>query len=248
MGKRAPAASPHSSQAKQAKSAIKADVKRMLDTASDEPNHINALYNGRIAESITAVLSHPKFESMSSEAPLGIGDGGFKAVYSDDDRKQAMNTNGMYEASCNLAWCNMFWSPDINVPRHVNRVRRLGDALFPDGRPPVLSYPLVVALESKGTEPMTLRGSIRIVSPIEIVHSLWLKTEAAIHSGAGDAVLDGFLKCFRSATLRFQVFPNMKSLHFESVNIRDQFVSTAAEIERTVCQRIHEVLDFKAQL
>lgn len=200
--------------------------------ADTTPGHINASYNARIADAITTVLSCPVFESLMSEDALTISDGGFKAAYKTADCKVAMKNEGKYEASTNLLVCNMFWAPDGNVPRSLERLRRLANALFPPGCPPVLSHPIVVALDTPDADPMQLMGNNKVISPIEILHALWLRAEDMVESGADEATLRSFHNCFRSATITFRVVT--KDVHFEAVNIRDQFVAISAEIERTV--------------
>eukprot|EP00959_Pyramimonas_sp_CCMP1952_P030133 631745-Pyramimonas_sp.AAC.1 len=69
-----------------------------------------------------------------------------------------------------------------------------------------------------------------------------------IEAGESDEVLGEFHKCFCTVTLRFQLFDGKKELHFEAINIRDQSVDIAKELERTVCQRILEVMETKAML
>ncbi len=109
-----------------------------------------------------------------------------------------------------------------------------------------LSHSLVVALSSKTDDPMEMFGANKLISPVEIVHALFLKTESEIEAGATEETLGAFRRCFRSVTLRFQLFASDESLHFAVVNLRDQFLAISAEIERTVQQRIYEVVDFKA--
>ena len=231
---------------KAAKSASVEVVQNMLASGTD--SGVNANYNSMISSAITTVMSHPIFETLACAPALGIDEGGFKEAYNDSARKRAMKNDNKYEASCNFLMCSMFWSVDKNVPRSLGRVRRFGASLFPDGRAPGLSTVLVVVLDSKDKDPMLSYGANKLISPLEVPHALWLRAEEQIESGASEETLRSYVTCFRSVSLRFDVFTCYTKTIFEAVFLRDQFVKTDTELERTVCQRIHEVLVVKAEL
>eukprot|EP00959_Pyramimonas_sp_CCMP1952_P309585 6478887-Pyramimonas_sp.AAC.1 len=155
-GKRGAPSGKAASDPKKPKSEVAKKLALCASMDGMEVGSANVAYNAAMQDIITNVLGHPVFESLTTDMPLGIGHGGFKEPYNSAKRKTAMEKEGMYEASCNLAWCNMFWSPDSGMPRSMSRVRRLADALFPAGRPPVMPHTLVVYLDGKDKDPLSM--------------------------------------------------------------------------------------------
>jgi hypothetical protein len=64
----------------------------------------NAKYFTNLRDSIETILSHPFFETVLAEMPLGIGNSGHKNAFNQTDYDTAMANVGLFEASCNFWW------------------------------------------------------------------------------------------------------------------------------------------------
>ena len=119
-------------------------------------------YNTIVCDAITIVMTHPIFESLSNRAPFGL-------------------------MKASPVWSRPECTRPV-VPRHIGRMRRLADA-FSLQVPPRLTSPLVVILPDKSIDPEKLMGANTLVSLIEIVHAILIRTEEAINSGASEETI-----------------------------------------------------------
>lgn len=220
---------------------MKVQLKMM--TGTHMPHEMNVEYNARLSDALTLILSHEKFHNIFMTDP----DNTFKAPYDGDHRAKAMQ-HGTYECALNVFWLNMFWAPDANVPRSFQRMLNLMDTLLPGSAPThVFPKTVVVALRSAEDDPMESRGALRVLSPLEVLHTLIFKVGQAIEAGCSDTDLDAWRRCMLSVSVRFVVAADGDELHFMAINLRDQQVGAGMELERTCAQRIFEVIDFKVK-
>jgi hypothetical protein len=64
----------------------------------------NAKYFTTLRDSIDSILTHPYFETILEDSPLGIGNSGHKNVFKQEDFDTAMADAGLYEGACNFWW------------------------------------------------------------------------------------------------------------------------------------------------
>ncbi len=118
-----------------------------------------------------------------------------------------------------------------------------GIANFPDDSD--LKQTLTIVLNAKSDDPSAQKGNLRCGSPIEIPHGFVIALAMKIRNGARNAVLKTARNAALSVTMKFVVGGTVRLNHIISVNCRELLVRTGEEVERTVTQRIFEVMTFK---
>ena len=234
--------------------AARAHVKSMsdaMDTVESMPT-INAEYNGAFEDTLVTALSNDVFHEINTRDPLPLAsatnlgfDAGFKSPYDHEGYTNAIAEVGNYECGANVFWVNFFNTQDSNVPRSHVRVQNLKDVMFPHAKP--TCDELVVIGVSPSDNPLEMKGAMRALSPIEILHAFVFKVADDIGNACHDDILLTHGQCSLSMTFRFVKCLTDEDRHFMAVNLRDQIVNTATELERTTCQRIFEVVDFKSK-
>ena len=113
-----------------------------------------------------------------------------QAVFNPDDFVAAMSTAKVYDASCNLFWLNLQWSPCPSVPVNRSAVEMLRRVHF--SKPSRFPIPVVVAVPAGG---MTVdefdraKGNLRRVSPEEIEHAFLMAIADAVIRGESEEEL-----------------------------------------------------------
>ena len=107
-----------------------------------------------------------------------------QAVFDADNFAAAMRTAKAYDASCNLFWLNLMWSPCPGVPINRSAVDMLRRVYF--SKPARFPLPVVVAVAGGGMtadEFNKAKGNLRRVSPDEIEHAFLLAVADAVIRG-----------------------------------------------------------------
>jgi hypothetical protein len=103
---------------------------------------------------------------------------------------------------------------------------------------------LVIGLEPSDVDTHAKKHNFKLLSPIEIPHSLIVKCAQAIENGAEN--LDTYKKLFLTATGRFEILL-MDDWHFRAVDLRNEIVNAGDDLQRTVQQQMFEIMDFRIQ-
>ncbi len=129
----------------------------------------------------------------------------------------------------------------------INRsnVQRLQNAFFKDVESAAMPLTVVVAVES-GVDPMTVKGELLCLSPLEVNHALVLRVGDAIAANEGD--LAGWLRLLRTVPMRFQVVDSAADCHWEAVRLRERHSHLHMGVCRTPIQRVQEVVSLRKRL
>lgn len=101
-----------------------------------------------------------------------------------------MSTAKAYDASCNLFWLNLQWSPCPSVPINRSAVDMLRRVYFT--KPSRFPTPIVVAVPAGGMTALefhSTKGNLRRVSPEEIEHAFLLAVADAVIRGDSEEEL-----------------------------------------------------------
>lgn len=109
-----------------------------------------------------------------------------KAIFNSDEYTAALSSAGRYEAAGNIWWLSPYYSPTPGVPLSRPAIESLRKYFF--GRSGsaerfIFPFPLTVAAE-QGVNPLESRGSLKRVSPEEIVAAFFLQVADEIRNAA----------------------------------------------------------------
>ena len=89
------------------------------EQADARPSDVNAAHYSAVATALQAIVAHPAFDGISSQAPLSLNEGGQCSPFDLTEFKMKMNKKEVYTCGANLLWINNIWSSASQVP--VNR-------------------------------------------------------------------------------------------------------------------------------
>ena len=169
-----------------------------------------------------------------------------EAPYDEGLYKASMKHTGSYECGGNLFWLNLRFSTCASVPYNFKAVDNLRSQFFGktvDGKFPAA---LTIAMEPEAVVNDSL-GSLRCISPEEIVHSYIFHVAERIDAGATENELKMWRSAALNVTLIFEVHSSEDSRYWRNVNLREQFVGMYEVCARSQVQRIFELMSFKVR-
>jgi hypothetical protein len=109
-------AAPPQSQGPGWQQAVATAAKEQVDA---RPSDVNAAHYSAVATALEAIMAHPAFDGIRSEAPLPLIEGGQCSPFDLAEFKMKMSKKEVYTCGANLLWINNIWSSASQVP--VNR-------------------------------------------------------------------------------------------------------------------------------
>jgi hypothetical protein len=224
---------------------------REVDTTSS--------YMADLEAASSLITSHPVFHDIMNRSPLPITDdfsksSGVQSVFDPVQCKIALGRERKYICSANFWWQNLVWSPTPNVPLQTSRVLELGKHLFhiangdrtEDVPLPHLPGQITIALTSADVDVFSMKGSLKRVSPDEIVHGAVLVCADEIRRKVPDCRLHRWRDIFLSCCFVFELIDiGMDGLYWRSYNLRQTLAATYTGCKRSAKQMAHEIFMYK---
>ncbi len=205
-------------------------------------------------EKVTRALKaiQDQWPGVQGELAFGIDENanaeeqGCRAIWDPEEFRIAVATPARaYECAGNLLHSNLVQQACKGVRINRSNVQRLQNAFFKDVESAAMPLTVVVAVES-GVDPMTVKGELLCLSPLEVNHALVLRVGDAIAANEGD--LAGWLRLLRTVPMRFQVVDSAADCHWEAVRLRERHSHLHMGVCRTPIQRVQEVVSLRKRL
>ena len=117
-------------------------------------------------------------------------------------------------------------------------IARLKESKFKD--PENMRFPLtvVVALQP-GEDPMTKKGDMMCLTPLEVNHALIIRIAEAIATNESDHTIKMWKRVLKTVTMRFQII-DPKDTHWMAVRLRVDHTKLHGALHRTSAQRVQD--------
>jgi hypothetical protein len=163
------------------------------------------------------------------------------------DYKTAMENEGKYECSCNFAWASSFWSTAPGVPILEGSIRELGTAKYLN-RDDKKALNFTVAVTDKKADPMTQKGALKIVSPLEDVQAVWWALNTDMRAPDWTAAKrDKWLKLLLTAKFTFQYLPTQQEQEMVTLQQREDHSIDYHAMTYTPIQWVYKVISVKKE-
>jgi hypothetical protein len=169
-----------------------------------------------------------------------------EAVFDADLCKVALKKKGLYKCGGNIFWADALWTPLPGVPVRQSAVEEIKAHYFSEPCP----FPsmVVIGVPSKDENPMDHRGSMKRVSPEEMVHALMFRIASEIEGGATQRRLQDWRRMSLSVSFHFKLLESDDARFWESARLREHLVVDFATMARTAVQRVFELVAFKSKV
>jgi hypothetical protein len=212
---------------------------------------VNKEHYVKVEDALNIIRSHPVFKGIEKADAVGIDKkagklSGYKDPFNNQKYNDAMQGAGMYEASCNLFWCNALFSATPGVPILELGITRLMEHHFCEPSP--FPFPLIIAVESVSHQPWNHKGGLHRASPEEIDHAFLLAVARDIVGNVDNAKLEQWRTVGLTTTMRFEVIANDDDIFWRGIQLRELIVTEHKALTRTAFARIWEVARMKERL
>ena len=224
----------------------------VLPTASGPTTvEVNKDHYVKVEDALNTIRGHPVFKGVEKADAVGINKkagklSGYKDPFNNQKYNDAMQSAGMYEASCNLFWCNALFSATPGVPILELGISRLMEHHFSEPSP--FPFPLIIAVESVSQQPWNHKGGLQRVSPEEVHHAFLLAVARDIVGNVETAKLELWRTVALTTTMRFEVIANDDDIFWRGIQLRELIVTEHKALTRTAFARIWEVARMKERL
>eukprot|EP00959_Pyramimonas_sp_CCMP1952_P474594 9503757-Pyramimonas_sp.AAC.2 len=171
------------------------------------------------------------------------------APFSMDDFQVSMETKGEYICGGNAAWVNPFWSYSGGMPLDVAAWDVIIKDNFHDAH--TARYPglLVVAVLGERTPANPqMRGYLRMISPEETLHALYIKVAQEIDRNATSTELKKWGAAYLSVPMKFVNLKNHWDGFWKAGEMREKIGNDYELLYPTPTQRAVQIANFKAKI
>ena len=167
----------------------------------------NKDYFSQVQVDIETIFGVDAFANIMDQKPLPVtsqanAQCGVQAPFSANQCETALRRQGTYISGFNLFWISPVHSSQPGIPLSRKRVQELSTYLFSEGPKP-LTWLMTVVVPTHDANVLNLAGTLRMVSPEEMLHAVLLALADDIRAGADRATL----RKWKSALLSVPVCP-----------------------------------------
>ena len=102
-----------------------------------------------------------------------------------------------------------------------------------------------VFIHSRLVRDGALPSKLRLLTPEEVIHALFLKIGSRITAGANGAELESWGKLCLSVPLSIEVLPSIEKMYWRGISIREAYGTNFDVLFRSATQRVFEIAMFR---
>jgi len=181
-------------------------------------------------ENVDLAYGHAAFAGLTQSDPLKFTSSeedasAFIAPFHMPTAASSLEKNGEYMCGINLAWIDPFFAPCPKVPIAWASVQTIYDTYFKSGKgfgkDLALEVPILECEVS--TNFMAERGTLKHVSPDEIIMAFFMAVAENIRNGVSEDILQNWIYHFQSAPCMFVKVPRKEDIEWRGGPVSPRF-------------------------
>ncbi len=160
--------------------------------------------------------------------------------------KQALNNGGTYECCGNLAWLAWNYNTAPTVPILRASVEDLAQKNYLQRRGNLFPLTLTVGMTSLKENPLIMIGSLKCVSPAEMLHAPYIALSTLAERGLTESDVEEWTHLFLTTKLKFMLLPSDEDKEFRTMQERMDHAILYQCVTYAPVQWVYKIIQMKA--